>query len=163
MYHGDGLGRIVATRMCKGDANKPSSSIVCTVITGINSVDSIRMRSLTSMATGQVPETRPSIREATPARSISAPHRSLITLFYPTIPLRRAPMVEPQYPPTGCNQIDNQETLRCSFAAKDLLPNGCKSGQPVNILVSGNVFSPETERDVKFLSTDSPTCNIVNK
>ena len=31
VYHGNGLGRVVAMRMCKGDANKPSSSIACTV------------------------------------------------------------------------------------------------------------------------------------
>ncbi len=31
VYHGDGFGRVVAMRMCKGDANKPSSSIACTV------------------------------------------------------------------------------------------------------------------------------------
>src|SRR5262249_24103912 len=62
----------------------------------------------------------------------------------------------PEVPTIGCNDIVNQQTERCFFSARDLLPNGCTSGVPVNILVRGKLDINGTE--FGFVSRDNPTC-----
>ena len=60
-------------------------------------------------------------------------------------------------PARKCDDKPSQNTERCFFAAKDLLPNGCIKGAPVNILVKGRVSIGGTV--FKFESKDNPTCN----
>jgi hypothetical protein len=66
----------------------------------------------------------------------------------------------PQVVTTGCNDIASQNVERCTFIARDLLPNGCTSGQPVIVVVRGQVLLEidGPDRRVKFESRDNPTC-----
>lgn len=60
-------------------------------------------------------------------------------------------------PASKCDDKPSQNAERCFFAARDLLPNGCTKGAPVNILVKGTVSIGGTL--FKFESKDNPTCN----
>jgi hypothetical protein len=65
----------------------------------------------------------------------------------------------PEVPTTGCNDIVNQQTERCFFSARALLPNGCTSGVPVDILVRGKLdIQDGNGNDFRFVSKDNPTC-----
>jgi hypothetical protein len=65
----------------------------------------------------------------------------------------------PEVPNKGCNDIVNQQTERCTFSAKNLLPNGCTSGVDVNILVRGKLnIQDGNGNDIRFVSKDKVTC-----
>ena len=65
----------------------------------------------------------------------------------------------PEVPTTGCNDVPSQGVERCFFSARDLLPNGCSSGVPVNILVRGKLdIQDGNGNDIRFVSKDNPTC-----
>jgi len=65
----------------------------------------------------------------------------------------------PEVPNRGCNDQPSQGTERCFFTAKNLLPNGCTSGVPVDILVRGQLdIQDGNGNNFKFVSKDNPTC-----
>jgi hypothetical protein len=66
----------------------------------------------------------------------------------------------PEVPNKGCNDVPSQGAERCFFSAKLLLPNGCTSGQVVNILVRGrlNILDPDGNK-LRFVSKDDPICS----
>jgi hypothetical protein len=162
VYRGIGVGRAVAMRMCKGNANSTDpSTIGCTVggsvaVGGFNADAVFNFDGNWSGA---------NTKTFNP-KSGTGPFDIITPLF------DQIDFTDPQHPVTAsanggtpldaasCNLMPSQDTLRCFFPANQLLPNGCKNGDPVNIVVSGNVSFPDNPLGfVKFLSTDSPTCN----
>ena len=57
--------------------------------------------------------------------------------------------------------MPSQQTLRCTFPAKQLLPTGCKNGDPVDIVVKGILQIDNPGPIFKFESTDQPNVIIV--
>jgi hypothetical protein len=158
VYHGNGLGRFVAMRMCKGDANKPSS-IACTVggdvAVGRFVADAVFKFDGNWSGAGS--------HTFNPS-SGSNPFDIITPLFAgiensATHPVTASANGGTPQPATGCNPMPSQGLLRCFFIARDLTPNGC-SGHVI-IVVRGNVFSldPNRETPVKFESQDDPVCS----
>jgi hypothetical protein len=156
VYHGSGPGRLVAMRMCKGEANKTSSSIACTVggDVAVGGFTADAVFNFEGNWSGAADKTFNPKSNTAPFDIITPLFDDIVTATVTASANGGTPI-----PTQGCNQIVNQQTLRCSFPARDLLPQGCKTGETVNIVVSGNVsWAPNPNGFVKFLSTDSPTC-----
>lgn len=160
VYKGIGVGRFVGMRLCKGEANQPPSSIACksgnAVLTGGFDADAVF--NFDGNWSGSGDKTF-NPKSGTGPFDIITEAFDDIVLTDPSHPVTASANGGTPITGTGCSPIPSQGLIRCTFPARDLLPGGCKTGTPVNIVVSGNVFSPEANREVKFLSTDSPTCN----
>jgi hypothetical protein len=163
VYHGNGLGRVVSMRMCKGDANEPSSSIACTVggdvaVGGFTADAVFNFDGNWSGAAGHTFN----------PNSGSNPFDIIIPFFNmiladSTHPVTATASVNGGTPvsATGCNPMPSQSVIRCNFVARDLAPDGCTPNQPIDLVVTGNVFSADTTRStpVKFVSQDDPVCS----
>jgi hypothetical protein len=160
VYHGEGFGRVVSMRMCKGDANKPSSSIACTVdgnpAVGGFTADAVFVFDGNWLGIGDK-KFNPNLK--TGAFVIITPLFDDIVLTDPAHPVTASANGGTPIPAQFCHPIRHHETLLCFFSPRDLLPNGCTKGEPVNVLVGGNVFSADARREVKFVSQDDPICN----
>ena len=163
VYHGNGLGRVVSMRMCKGDANEPSSSIACTVggdvAVGGFVADAVFNFDGNWSGAGN---------HTFNPKSGSNPFDIIIPFFNmiladSTHPVTAKASVDGGNPvsATGCNAMPSQSVIRCNFIARDLAPNGCTPNQPVDLVVTGTVFSADTARTtpVKFVSGDDPVCS----
>jgi hypothetical protein len=163
VYHGNGLGRVVSMRMCKGDANEPSSSIACTVggdvAVGGFVADAVFNFDGNWSGAGN---------HTFNPQSGSNPFDIIIPFFNMILvdsahPVTAKASVNGGTPvsATGCNPMPSQSVIRCNFIARDLAPNGCTPNQPVDLVVMGNVFSADTARTtpVKFVSGDDPVCS----
>ena len=160
VYHGDGFGRVVAMRMCKGDANKPSSSIACTVdgksAVGGFAADAVFVFDGNWLGIGDK-KFNPNLKLG--AFVIITPLFDHIVFNDPNHPVTASANGGTPIRAEFCLQIRNHETLLCVFSPRDLLPNGCTKGEPVNVKVGGNVLSADAGREVKFVSQDDPICN----
>ena len=156
VYRGHGLGRLVAMRMCKGDANSKPSSIACTVggDVAVGGFEADAVFNFAGNWSGAGSHTfNPS--------SGSNPF-DIITPLFASIDVKTVTASAnggTPVSPTSCNPMPSQGLLRCSFIARNLAPKGCTAGQPVNLVVRGNVFSAEANRFVKFVSDDDPVCS----
>jgi hypothetical protein len=155
VYHGNGLGRVVSMRMCKGDANKTSSSIACTV------GGDVAVGGFVADAVFNFDGNWSGAQSHTfNPNSGSNPYDIITPLFASIDATTVTASANGGTPvsPTGCNPMPSQGVLRCTFIARDLAPNGCTPG-PVNLVVRGNVFPAEANRFVKFVSEDDPVCS----
>ena len=160
VYHGEGFGRMVSMSMCKGDANKPSSSIACTVdgnpALGGFTADAVFIFDGNWLGIGDK-KFNPNLK--TGAFVIITPLFDDIVLTDQKHPVTASANGGTPIPAQFCHPIRHHETLLCFFSPRDLLPNGCTKGEPVNVKVGGNVFSLDAGREVKFVSQDDPICN----
>jgi hypothetical protein len=142
--------RFVGVRDCKGDPNGNSSTIACSVGGG----QSLALLFLPGNWSGANAHTfNP--------KSGSNPYDIDISTVPPGISIRPETVLASANGgipiiPTGCNEIPSQNVERCFFNARDLNVV-CKTGDPVNLLVTGQL---EDER--KFQSTD-PLLTCSNK
>jgi hypothetical protein len=160
LYHGNALGRAVSTRMCKGAANQ--SSVDCKVgqDVAVGGFVADAVFKFDGNWSGSGDKTFNPKSSTGPFDIGPTPLFDDIVFTDQQHPVTASANGGTPIPAKGCNTIDNHQTVRCSFSAKDLLPNGCKTGDTVNIVVSGNVsLAANPNGFVKFLSTDSATCN----
>jgi hypothetical protein len=158
LYHGNALGRAVSTRMCKGAANQ--SSVDCKVgqdvaVGGFVADAVFNFDGNWSGAQGKIINPRSS----TGNFDIITPLAADIVLDDPQHPVTASANGGSPVIGTSCDTIPNPDRLRCNFPANLLLPTGCSDKSLVKVVVSGNVFSADANRDVKFLSEDEPVCN----
>lgn len=154
VYHGDGLGRLVAMRMCKGDANKPSSSIACTV------GGDVAVGGFVADAVFNFDGNWSGAGSHTFNPSSGSNPFDIITPLFASIDTKTVTASANGGTPvsaTSCNPMASQGLLRCFFIARALAPNGCSG--TVDLVVTGNVFSAEAKRFVKFVSEDDPVCS----
>jgi hypothetical protein len=154
VYHGHGLGRLVAMRMCKGDANSKPSSIACTVggDVAVGGFEADAMFNFEGNWSGAGSHT---FNPSSGSNSFD-----IITPLFASIDTKTVTASADggtPVSPTNCNPMPSQGLLRCFFIARALAPNGCSG--PVDLVVRGNVFSAEANRFVKFVSEDDPVCS----
>ncbi len=154
VYRGHGLGRLIAMRMCKGDANSKPSSIACTVggDVAVGGFVADAVFNFEGNWSGAGSHTFNPSSGSNPF-DITTPLFASIDVKTVTASANGGTPVSP----TGCNPMPSQGVLRCFFIARDLAPNGCSG--PVDLVVRGNVFSAEANRFVKFVSEDDPVCS----
>jgi hypothetical protein len=152
VYHGHGLGRLVAMRMCKGDANKTSSSISCTD-GGVGGFEADAVFNFDGNWSGAGSHTFNPGSGSNPF--------DIITPLFASIDVKTVTASADggtPVSPTNCNPMPSQGVLRCFFIARALAPNGCSG--PVDLVVRGNVsWSPNPNGFVKFVSVDDPVCS----
>jgi len=155
VFHAEESTRFVGVRDCKGTANGLPSTIACSngeILTGGNSLALVFLTGNWSGANNHTFN----------PKSGSNPYD--ITTIDPTNPSGPPVIIDPGTVvasanggnpifPTGCNNIPSQNVERCFFIAKDFNVV-CKTGQQVNLLVTGQLQDGR-----KFDSTDSPTCS----
>jgi hypothetical protein len=149
VYFADGSTHFVGLRMCKGDANSTDPSTVRCSAGGIES------DALFEFSGNWAGATNHTINPV----SGSNPYDIFTDRFASIDPSTVTASANggPQVATTGCRQLASQTALRCYFVARDLLPDGCTSGQPVDLVVRGQVFV-DIDTAVKFVSTDNPIC-----
>jgi len=141
--------RFVGVRDCKGDANSTDpNTIACSTGGG----ESLALFTFPGNWAGATNHTINQNSGNTPF-DIFAPN-FLNAILDQAAGITATADNGPQVPTTGCFIQANQQTVRCFFTAKDLLPNGCTKGLPVIVLVTGNL----TGQTVGFESHDNPTC-----
>ena len=154
VYHGNGLGRLVAMRMCKGNANSKPSSIACTVggDVAVGGFEADAVFNFDGNWSGAGSHTFNPGSGSNPYDIVTALFASIDVKTVTASANGGTPVA-----PTGCNPMPSQGVLRCFFIARALAPNGCSG--VVDLVVRGNVFSPEANRFVKFVSEDDPVCS----
>jgi hypothetical protein len=149
--------RQVGVRDCKGDANSTDpSTITCTrgSTVAVGGGESVALFTFLGNYAGATTHTINENGTSNPFDIVTAP-TSLFANIDPTSVTGSANN-GPQVALTGCFDQVNQQTERCFISAQALLPNGCIKGQPVAILVEGNlVIGGQTFR---FVARDTPTC-----
>jgi hypothetical protein len=154
VFHGHGLGRLVAMRMCKGDANSKPSSIACTV-GGEVAVGGFEADAVFNFAGNWSGAGSHTFNPGSGSNPFD-----IITPLFASIDVKTVTASAnggTPVSPTSCNPMPSQGLLRCFFIARALAPNGCSG--PVDLVVRGNVFSAEANRFVKFVSEDDPVCS----
>ncbi len=157
VYHAVESARFVGIRDCKGDANSTDpKTISCTVggTVGIGGGQSLALFNFPGNWSGANNHTINPKSGSNPFDISTAPTDLFASILPETVTASAnggTPVSN-----TGCNPMPSQSLLRCSFIARDLLPNGCTSGAPVEILVKGRL---NIGTEVKFESKDNPTCS----
>ena len=162
VYHAVESARFVGIRDCKGDANSMDpKTITCTTggTVAVGGGKSLALFNLPGNWSGSGDKTFNPKSSTGPFDIGPTPLFDDIVLTDPDHPVTASANGGTPIDATSCNLMPSQTTLRCSFPAKNLLPNGCTSGDPVDILVKGILRINNTGPDFKFESTDSPTCN----
>ena len=162
VYHAVESARFVGIRDCKGDANSMDpKTITCTTggTVAVGGGKSLALFNLPGNWSGSGDKTFNPKSSTGPFDIGPTPLFDDIVFTDPNHPVTASANGGTPIDATSCNLIPSQTTLRCSFPAKNLLPNGCTSGDPVDILVKGILRINNTGPDFKFESTDSPTCN----
>jgi hypothetical protein len=151
-YRAEESTRFVGVRDCKGDANGLPSTIKCSVGEILTGGDSQALFTFEGNWSGAGNKT-------INPKSGTGPFDIITPLFGSILPdtVTASANDGPEVPTTGCNDMPSQNTERCSFQAKDLLPNGCTPNEVVDILVRGKLDVGGT--DFRFVSRDNPTCN----
>ena len=123
-----------------------------------------RLRCLISRATGRVPETKTFNPKSTTGPFDIGSTRSFADIVFNTAdhPVTASANGGNPIPATSCNEIPSQKRVRCSFPAKHLLPNGCKTGDQVDILVKGILQIDNTGPIFKFESKIHQRVIVVN-
>jgi hypothetical protein len=159
LYSGNALGRDVSTRMCKGPANKPVSSVVCG--SGQNSeVGGFVSDALFNVEVNWSGSGDKSFNPASNTGVID-----IVTELFNSIvrndPLHPVTCSANGGTPVIANSCSTMpgNTVRCNCPAKDMLPGGCTKGEEVSVVVRGSVDSTEAGRLVKFVGDDNPVCN----
>jgi hypothetical protein len=163
VYRGFGLGRAVQMRMCKGDANQPSSSIACTV-GGIVAVGGFKADAVFNFEGNWSGADGKTInpKSTTGPFDVVTPLAADIVLNDPLHPVTASANGGSPVVGTSCSTIPNPDRLRCTFPANQLLPppKGCINNTVVQVEVSGIVsLDANPNGAVKFLSEDFPLCN----
>ncbi len=156
--------RFVGIRDCKGDANSTDpKTITCTVggTVGVGGGKSLALFDFPGNWSGSGDKTFNPKSSTGPFdigdATMPFPPKSIVNTAED--PVTASANGGNPIPATSCNDMPSQNAVRCSFPAKDLLPNGCTSGDQVDILVKGKLRIDNTGPVFKFESTDSPTCN----
>jgi len=165
VYHTDETLRFVGLRDCKGNANSTDpKTIACTVggTVGVGGGQSLALFNLPGNWSGAQTKTFNPKSTTGPFDIGPTPLFDDIVLTDPTHLVTASANGGTPIAATSCNLMPSQQTLRCTFPAKQLLPTGCKNGDPVDILVKGILQIDNPGPIFKFESTDSPTCNSSN-
>jgi hypothetical protein len=160
VYHAVESARFVGIRDCKGDANSTDpKTITCTTggTVAVGGGQSLALFNLPGNWSGAGDKTFNPKSSTSPFDIGPTPLFDDIVFTDPDHPVTASANGGIPIDATSCNLMRSQQTLRCSFPAKNLLPNGCTSGDPVDILVKGRLRINNT--DFKFESEDHPTCN----
>jgi hypothetical protein len=152
VYRAVESNRFIGVRDCKGNANGTAFTIACPageILTGGNSLALFTFPGNWAGATGHTIN----------PKSGTNPFTISTDLFASILPetVTASANNGPEVPNSGCNDQASQNSERCSFSAKDLLPNGCTANAPVAVLVRGRLVVDGTE--FKFISKDNPTCS----
>jgi hypothetical protein len=160
VYHADESARFVGIRDCKGDANSTDPKTISCAVGGTVAVgggQSLALFNLPGNWSGAADKTFNPKSSTAPFDIGPTPLFDEIVFTDPNHPVTASANGGTPINATSCNLMPSQTTLRCSFPAKNLLPTGCKTGDPVDIVVKGRLRINNT--DFKFESEDSPTCN----
>ena len=146
--------RFIGVRDCKGDAGGNEFTIACSVgeiVTGGNSVALFTFDGDWAGATNHTfnPKSGTNPYDI----DISTQPSAIIEPGTVSASANNGPQV----PTTGCNNMPSHQTVRCSFSASALLPQGCSNGQAVAVQVTGKLLLEGAE--FKFVSRDFPTCS----
>jgi len=158
VFHAEESTRFAGVRDCKGTANGLPSTIACSngqILTGGNSLALVFLTGNWSGANNHTfnPKSGSNPYDITTIDPTNPSGPPLIIL--PGTVVASANGGNPIFP-TGCNDIPSQNVERCFFNARDFNVV-CKTGQQVNLLVTGQLQDGR-----KFNSTD-PTVTCSNK
>src|SRR5258705_5859426 len=166
VYHADESARFVGIRDCKGDANSTDPKTISCAVGGTVAVGggkSLALFDFPGNWSGSGDKTFNPKSSTGPFdigdATMPFPPKSIVNTAED--PVTASANGGNPIPATSCNDMPSQNAVRCSFPAKDLLPNGCTSGDPVDIVVKGRLRINNT--DFKFESEDQPICNNGNK
>jgi hypothetical protein len=162
VYHADESARFVGIRDCKGNANSTDpNTISCTVggTIGVGGGQSLALFSLPGNWSGSQTKTFNPKSSTGPFDIGPTPLFNDIVFTDQNNPVTASANNGTPLNATSCNLLASQQTLRCFFPANQLLPGGCTTGAPVDIVVRGKLQINNPVPNFKFESTDSPTCN----
>jgi hypothetical protein len=163
VFHAEESNRFVGIRDCKGDANGQPSTIACSVgkiLTGGNSLALLPFPGNWSGSGDKTFNPKSStgpfdIGDAT----MPFPPKSIVNTAED--PVTASANGGNPIAASSCSDINGQNVVRCSFSAKALLPGGCKSGDEVDVVVTGKLVINGTV--FKFVSEDKPICSNGSK
>jgi hypothetical protein len=166
VYHAVESARFVGIRDCKGNANSTDpKTITCTVggIVGVGGGQSLALFDFPGNWSGSGDKTFNPKSSTGPFdigdATMPFPPKSIVNTAED--PVTASANGGNPIPATSCNDMPSQNAVRCSFPAKDLLPNQCTSGDQVDILVKGKLRI--NNMVFKFESDDQAICNNGNK
>lgn len=155
LYSATALGRAASMRMCKGPANKSVSFVDCKV----GQASAVGGFVADVMFNVDVGWAGAGDKFFNPVSNTGV--TDVITPLFADIVIDTVTCSAnggTPKPAGSCSTMPSKNALRCDCPARDLLPSGCTNGEPVNLVVRGNVFSADANRDVKFIGEDNPVC-----